>query len=74
MAVYAARYPLMIWSALSSTLLSFNHVLQDVNREAQYCTCKQPFSQSKILKVGFGQLSLFEGYGKRVSRTLLTIK
>ena len=45
--VYAARYPLMIRCSLSSTLSSVKHILQDVNREAQICTCKQPFKRSQ---------------------------
>ena len=40
--VYAARYRLMIRCSLSSMLLSFKHKLQDVSRNAQNHTCKQP--------------------------------
>ena len=39
-AVYAARYPLMIRCSLISTLSSVKHILQDVNRKAQNRKCK----------------------------------
>ena len=46
MTVFAARYPCMIQSSLSSTLSSVKHILQDVNRKALNLTCKQSLRQS----------------------------
>ena len=45
-AVYAARYPIMISCSLSSTLSSVKLILQDVNRQEQNRTCKQFFSET----------------------------